>query len=155
MQVKGGGHASNPNFSSSTGVQISMYRLNRIDYDSSTGTVAVGAGNVWDSVYSALEPYGVNVVGGRVSGIGVAGFTLGGGKDSTGSGRRNWLINRGTRLFLADEPIWPGVGLGSWLRTGFAQRYRHRRDGVSVSRPILGPEGEIQLRKLSYLWLTL
>ncbi|KZT71939.1 FAD-binding domain-containing protein [Daedalea quercina L-15889] len=84
--VKGGGHASNPNFSSSTGVQISMYRLNRIDYDSSTGTVAVGAGNVWDNVYSALEPYGVNVVGGRVSGIGVAGFTLGGGY--------SWLTNQ-------------------------------------------------------------
>lgn len=30
-------------------------------------------------VYAALAPYGVNVVGGRVSGVGVAGFTLGGG----------------------------------------------------------------------------
>ena len=79
-QVKGGGHTNNPNFSSSAGVQISMSRLDAIEYDASTGTVAVGAGNVWDSVYAALEPYGVNVVGGRVSGIGVAGFTLGGGQ---------------------------------------------------------------------------
>lgn len=55
-----------------------MSRLNAIEYDASTGTVAVGAGNIWDNVYAALEPYGVNVVGGRVSGIGVAGFTLGG-----------------------------------------------------------------------------
>ncbi|KAH9930868.1 FAD-binding domain-containing protein [Fomitopsis serialis] len=36
-------------------------------------------GNIWDDVYSALEPYSVNVVGGRVTGVGVAGFTLGGG----------------------------------------------------------------------------
>ncbi|TFY60516.1 hypothetical protein EVJ58_g5106 [Rhodofomes roseus] len=84
--VKSGGHANNPNFSSSTGIQIAMTRLSAIDYDSSSETVAVGAGNIWDDVYAALEPYGVNVVGGRVSGIGVAGFTLGGGY--------SWLTNQ-------------------------------------------------------------
>ena len=56
-----------------------MSRFSSIDYDSTTGTVAVGAGNIWDDVYDALMPYNVNVVGGRVSGIGVAGYTLGGG----------------------------------------------------------------------------
>ncbi|EPS94063.1 hypothetical protein FOMPIDRAFT_1020237 [Fomitopsis schrenkii] len=84
--VKGGGHTNNPNFSSTTGVQISMSRLNAIEYDASTGTVAIGAGNVWDDVYAALQPHGVNVVGGRVTGIGVAGFTLGGGY--------SWLTNQ-------------------------------------------------------------
>ena len=34
---------------------------------------------IWDDVYSALAPHNVNVVGGRTSGVGVAGFTLGGG----------------------------------------------------------------------------
>ena len=38
------------------------------------------SGRVWDTVYAALEPYGVSVVDGRVSGVGVAGFTLGGSK---------------------------------------------------------------------------
>jgi len=56
-----------------------MYRFNNVTYDNTTQTVVVGAGLIWDDVYAALEPYGVNVVGGRVSGIGVAGFTLGGG----------------------------------------------------------------------------
>ena len=56
-----------------------MSRFSSIDYDPTTGTVAVGAGNIWDDVYDALMPYNVNVVGGRVSGIGVAGYTLGGG----------------------------------------------------------------------------
>ena len=39
----------------------------------------IGPGLIWDDVYAALEPHGVNVVGGRMSGIGVAGLTLGGG----------------------------------------------------------------------------
>ncbi|KAF4610652.1 hypothetical protein D9613_006783 [Agrocybe pediades] len=77
--VKGGGHSSNPGFSSTTGVHISMARFSAVTYDAATQTVEVGAGLKWDDVYEALEPYNVNVVGGRVSGVGVAGFTLGGG----------------------------------------------------------------------------
>ncbi|KAK0229783.1 FAD dependent oxidoreductase [Armillaria nabsnona] len=77
--VKGGGHASNPGFSSTTGVQISMTRFKDATYDPKTQTAVIGAGNIWDDVYKFLNPQGVNVLGGRVSGIGVAGFTLGGG----------------------------------------------------------------------------
>ena len=79
LQVKGGGHAANPGFSSTKGVQIAMYRFNGIKYSPDNQTVDVGSGLIWDDVYAALEPYAVNVVGGRVSGIGVAGVTLGGG----------------------------------------------------------------------------
>ncbi|KAI0767639.1 FAD dependent oxidoreductase [Fomes fomentarius] len=77
--VKGGGHASNPGFSSTEGVQIAMYRFSEVSYHPESNTADVGAGLIWDDVYAALEPYAVNVVGGRVSGVGVAGFTLGGG----------------------------------------------------------------------------
>ncbi|KAG0707247.1 hypothetical protein DFH29DRAFT_980030 [Suillus ampliporus] len=84
--VKGGGHASNPGFSSTTGVQIAMSRFSDITYDAQSQTATIGAGLVWDDVYAALEPYGVNVVGGRVTGVGVAGFTLGGGY--------SWLSNQ-------------------------------------------------------------
>ncbi|PCH36771.1 FAD-binding domain-containing protein [Wolfiporia cocos MD-104 SS10] len=77
--VKGGGHASNPGFSSTPGVQIAMARFSGVTYDASAGTATIGTGLVWDDVYAALEPYGVNVIGGRVTGVGVAGFTLGGG----------------------------------------------------------------------------
>lgn len=77
--VKGGGHTSNPTFSSTTGVQISMTRFSGVTYNAGSSTVDVGSGLLWDDVYSALAPYNVTVVGGRVSGIGVAGFTLGGG----------------------------------------------------------------------------
>ncbi|KAJ7627287.1 FAD dependent oxidoreductase [Roridomyces roridus] len=77
--VKGGGHTANPGFSSTTGVQITMTRFSGVTYDAASETATIGTGLVWDSVYEALEPFGVNVVGGRVSGVGVAGFTLGGG----------------------------------------------------------------------------
>lgn len=84
--VKGGGHASNPGFSSTSGVHIAMYRFDGVEYDAAAGTATIGAGLIWDDVYAALEPHGVNVVGGRVTGVGVAGFTLGGGY--------SWLSNQ-------------------------------------------------------------
>lgn len=78
--MKGGGHTSNPGFSSTPGVQIAMSRFSNVTYDAASQTATIGAGLIWDTVYAALEPHGVNVVGGRVTGVGVAGFTLGGGK---------------------------------------------------------------------------
>ncbi|KAF8489288.1 FAD-binding domain-containing protein [Russula emetica] len=77
--VKGGGHAVNPGFSSTTGVQIAMTRFNETKVNSTCGTVEVGAGLTWDEVYDALNHTGVTVVGGREPGVGVAGLTLGGG----------------------------------------------------------------------------
>lgn len=84
--VKGGGHASNPGFSSTTGVHIAMSRFSEVTYDSTSETAIIGSGLVWDDVYASLAPHGVNVVGGRVTGVGVAGFILGGGF--------SWLTNQ-------------------------------------------------------------
>ncbi|KAJ7027701.1 FAD-binding domain-containing protein [Mycena alexandri] len=84
--VKGGGHITNVGFSSTTGVQISMTRFSSVTYDKKSQTADIGPGLIWDDVYAALEPHGVIVAGGRVSGVGVAGFTLGGGY--------NWLTNQ-------------------------------------------------------------
>ncbi|KAF8182931.1 FAD dependent oxidoreductase [Pholiota molesta] len=77
--VKGGGHATNPGFSSTPGVHISMYRFSEIQYNSTSNTADIGTGLICDDIYAALDPLGVTVLGGRVSGIGIAGFTLGGG----------------------------------------------------------------------------
>lgn len=77
--LNGGGHSLNPGFSSSSGIQISMRRFRQVVYHSNNQTVDIGSGLVWDDVYAALEPYSVSVLGGRVSGVGVAGLTLGGG----------------------------------------------------------------------------
>ncbi|CAF4090756.1 unnamed protein product [Rotaria magnacalcarata] len=77
--VKGGGHTLNPGFSSTTGIHIAMRRFDKVIYHANNQTVDVDSGLIWDDVYKALDPYNVSVVGGRVSGVGVAGFTLGGG----------------------------------------------------------------------------
>ncbi|KAH9168080.1 FAD-binding domain-containing protein [Lactarius sanguifluus] len=77
--VKGGGHALNPEFSSTSGVQISMTRFSNIEHNNATGTVDAGSGVTWDQVYIALDSTGVNVVGGRVPTVGISGLTLGGG----------------------------------------------------------------------------
>jgi hypothetical protein len=45
----------------------------------SNGNYVLTLGQAWIDVYRYLEPYGLNVVGGRVIGPGVGGFTLGGG----------------------------------------------------------------------------
>jgi FAD/FMN-containing dehydrogenase len=80
-----------------------MTRLNETTVNSNSGTVDVGAGLNWDPVYQALEPTGVNVVGGQVPGVGVAGTTLGGGGCPPSLG--SW-ISYGFRLFIIVEPVW-------------------------------------------------
>jgi FAD/FMN-containing dehydrogenase len=77
--VKGGGHTTNPKFSSTRGILIAMRRFSKITYYSENQTVDLGAGLVWGDVYRTLESYNVTVNGGRVGGPGVSGLTLGGG----------------------------------------------------------------------------
>ncbi|KAI0060857.1 FAD-binding domain-containing protein [Artomyces pyxidatus] len=77
--VKGGGHSTNPGFSSTLGVQISLSRFSEVIVNAASGTVDIGPGLTWDAVYNALASTGVTVVGGRIPGVGVAGLTLGGG----------------------------------------------------------------------------
>ena len=57
-----------------------MTRFKEIKVNPACGTVEVGPGLTWGQVYEALEPTGVNVVGGRSPGVGVSGLTLGGGE---------------------------------------------------------------------------
>lgn len=77
--IKGGGHALTPGFSSTVGIHISMSRFQKVIYHENNQTVDLGAGLIWDDAYKGLEPYNITVVGGRISGVGVAGLTLGGG----------------------------------------------------------------------------
>ncbi|KAB2576489.1 FAD linked oxidase [Lasiodiplodia theobromae] len=77
--VRSGGHASNPGFSSTTGVHISLNRLDQVVLSDDNSTVTIGTGLTWVDVYKKLEKTGYNVVGGRTVGPGIGGFTLGGG----------------------------------------------------------------------------
>jgi FAD/FMN-containing dehydrogenase len=60
-----------------------MSRFNNVAYHPGNGTVDVGAGLIWDDVYGVLDPLNITVAGGRITTVGVAGFTLGGGKTSS------------------------------------------------------------------------
>jgi FAD/FMN-containing dehydrogenase len=60
-----------------------MIRFNDIVLHEKLGTVDIGAGLTWTEVYSYLVPKGLNVVGGRLNGVGVGGFILGGGQSSS------------------------------------------------------------------------
>ncbi|KAF4610651.1 hypothetical protein D9613_006780 [Agrocybe pediades] len=101
--VKGGGHASNVGFSSTTGVQIAMSRISDVKYDAHSQTAEIGAGLKWDDVYAALEAHNVSVVGGRVSGVGVAGFTLGeGGFNNFG------IVTKFTLKTFPSKGVWGG-----------------------------------------------
>ncbi|KAG1803352.1 uncharacterized protein BJ212DRAFT_1438885 [Suillus subaureus] len=77
--VKSGGHATNAGFSSTSGVEIALYSFSDVVYNSTTQTATLGMGLIWDEVYVALEPYGMTVVGPKITGIGIGGITLGGG----------------------------------------------------------------------------
>ncbi|AEO57295.1 hypothetical protein MYCTH_2126295 [Thermothelomyces thermophilus ATCC 42464] len=77
--VYSGGHASNVGFSSTKGVHITLRRFNQTQLSEDKTTVTIGFGQTWVDVFEALADSGVNVVGGRVPGPGIGGFTLGGG----------------------------------------------------------------------------
>jgi len=78
--VKGGGHSTNPGFSSTTGIQISMANFNELEYNSETQNLRIGAGCLFDEVYKEIAQYKRNIVGGATAaGVGVAGWLLGGG----------------------------------------------------------------------------
>lgn len=61
------------------GVLIAMSAFKTFHVSEDGKSVDVGAGLDWYGIYSALEPHGLIVAGGRLKTIGVAGLTLGGG----------------------------------------------------------------------------
>ena len=67
-------------------------KLNEVVVSEDKTQTAVGPGNTWFDVYTKLEVMGLSVIGGRVSGIGVGGLTLGGGI-SFFSGRYGWACD--------------------------------------------------------------
>ncbi|CAH0046905.1 unnamed protein product [Clonostachys solani] len=78
--VKGGGHAQAVDASNSVGgVTIDLHRMDRVDISQDRTRANLGPGLVLGEAYSALEPYNLTFVGGRVADVGVPGFTLGGG----------------------------------------------------------------------------
>ena len=77
FQVKSGGHASNPGFSSTKGIHIYTGKFSQVTYDAISGTVVIGTGLSWDAVYQRLQDHRVMVLGGRANGVSAAIHSVG------------------------------------------------------------------------------
>jgi hypothetical protein len=60
-------------------VFVSTARMDRVEVDPARGVARVEAGARWSDVIGAAAPHGLAAVTGSSSGVGVVGFTLGGG----------------------------------------------------------------------------
>jgi FAD/FMN-containing dehydrogenase len=74
------------------GLAIDLLKLNQVTVSADQTQTSIGSGSRWIDVYSALEPKGLSVIGGRVADIGSGGLTLGGGM-SFFSGRYGWACD--------------------------------------------------------------
>lgn len=81
--IRSGGHKYAPGFASigSNGVLIALSKLKSVNLSSDKSIATIGPGLDWEEVYTALEPQGKVVVGGRQSVVGVGGLILGGMSD--------------------------------------------------------------------------
>lgn len=103
-----------------------MTRFKDIKVDKGAATVEVGAGLTWDQVYAVLDSHGVNVIGGRIPGVGVAGLALGGGEPLPLAAPLSCLKLQITcRLFLAEQSIRPHSRQYRRLRACPAERDHH------------------------------
>ncbi|EMR72870.1 putative fad linked oxidase-like protein [Eutypa lata UCREL1] len=79
--VRSTGH--NPTINSSSvdgsGIVINMRDIKSLSFNENDGTLSAGGGSTWGDVYAFLEECGRSVIGARNFGVGVGGFTLGGG----------------------------------------------------------------------------
>jgi FAD binding domain len=106
--VKSGGHSLNPGFSSTSGVHISLRRMDDIIVYEDSKTVEIGAGLTWIDVYAYLVPKGINVVGARLGTVGVGGYTLGGGDSFLSTGKAHSMGE-----LKNPQDIWVNLHTGS------------------------------------------
>ncbi|KAJ7160981.1 hypothetical protein C8R46DRAFT_1038176 [Mycena filopes] len=79
--VRSGGHMTNAGASNigPSGFTLDLQKMSTISLSRDQKTVSIGPGSTWKMVYHTIGPQNLSTVGGRTSGVGVAGFLLGGG----------------------------------------------------------------------------
>ncbi len=60
------------------GITVDLRSMNSLVLSHDKKVASIGAGGVWSDIYPQLVPYNLTVMGGRVPGIGVGGFSTGG-----------------------------------------------------------------------------
>lgn len=77
--VRSGGHSTIPGASTASGgIVIDLSLFKQVELAEDHASVVVGSGVRWGEVSRKLDPFGLAVVGGRNSDVGVGGLTLGG-----------------------------------------------------------------------------
>lgn len=77
--VRGGGHSPNIGFADTEyGVTIDLSRLNHVSTNNDGTIASVGPGARWAEVHRALDPLGLDVIGGKIGTVGVGGLITGG-----------------------------------------------------------------------------
>lgn len=79
LSVKGGGHSYAGNTVIEDSLLVDLSALDSVEVDAEARRAVVGGGARWGAVDAATQEHGLATVGGTVSTVGVAGFTLGGG----------------------------------------------------------------------------
>ena len=79
VAIRGGGHNGAGLGLCDDGLVIDLSGIKFVDVDTTTNTVKVGGGNIWNEVDAATHNYGLAIPSGMVSTTGVGGLTLGGG----------------------------------------------------------------------------
>ncbi|HEY2577370.1 MAG TPA: FAD-binding oxidoreductase [Streptosporangiaceae bacterium] len=79
IAVRGGGHSYTGHSSCDGGLVIDLRDLTELSIDPQRQTVTGGPGLTWGAVSDAAGAHGLAPAGGHVSGVGIAGSTLGGG----------------------------------------------------------------------------
>lgn len=91
--VKSGGHMPNTGFAGvQDGVLISTKHLNQVVYHDDDKTADIGPGLSWEDAQKGLDGTGRTIVGGRMGGVGIGGYMLGGGLSFLSS-QYGWAAN--------------------------------------------------------------
>ena len=93
ISVKGGGHAYAANTVGEGGLLIDLSPMAEMVIDAESKTARVGAGVKWGNFTAACQELGLAPVGGTVSSVGVAGFTLGGGSGGASGPKKSTLAH--------------------------------------------------------------
>lgn len=142
--VKSGNHGKWAGESSiSGGVLIDLGGMRQIKLSKDRSIVSLGPGNSWGEVFSALEPLGLTVVGGRSAGVGVGGFLLGGKlihgvasefqSDEVHSGGISWYSNLyglGCDNIVAYEVVLANGSIVSASKDSLPDLYKALRGGT-------------------------
>ncbi|RYP67413.1 hypothetical protein DL771_007244 [Monosporascus sp. 5C6A] len=79
--IRSTGHnpTTNSNGVDGSGIVIDMRDIKSLSLNDGDGTLRAGGGSTWSDVYAFLEERGRSAIGARNFGVGVGGYTLGGG----------------------------------------------------------------------------